>query len=132
MSSSTETTQSIEERLSQMRNHETTQVLGIAVLRRPDYWALAVGDPVEIVKVDTAPEAFTALLLERARWRDLGPEQVAGLERIASGDPVALSDEYGFNNDELLEMGIGYGIPGPLSDEQVQREAAEILEELTA
>lgn len=52
-------------------------------------------------------------------------QDTADLQRIADG----FGDEY--NNDELLRLGIGYGIPGPLSDEQVRREAAERLSELS-
>ena len=56
----------------------------------------------------------------------------ADLERIIDDVELALDPEYGFNNDELLRLGIGYGIPGPLSDEQVRGEAAQILGELEA
>lgn len=48
-------------------------------------------------------------------------DKIHALEQIRDG----FSDEY--SNDELLSLGIGYGIPGPLSDEQVRREAEEIL-----
>lgn len=130
MASRTESIQSAEEQLASMRDHETRQVLGIAVLRRPTYWAMAVGDPVAVVKVSTIEDGVNELRGERARWRGLGPEQVVDLERLAGGDPEALDETYGFNNDELLRLGIGYGIPGPLSDEQVRREAAEILAEM--
>jgi hypothetical protein len=59
-------------------------------------------------------------------------DKVADLNRIIDDLEMALHPEYGFNNDELLRLGIGYGIPGPLSDEQVRREAAEVLSELEA
>src|SRR4029077_1695312 len=57
-------------------------------------------------------------------------DKIASLKRILDDVEMALDPEYGFNNDELLELGIGYGIPGPLSNEQVRREAAAILAEL--
>lgn len=51
-------------------------------------------------------------------------ERVADLSRVADGH----GDE--FSNDELLRLGIGYGVAGPLSDEQMRREALEALAEL--
>lgn len=56
-------------------------------------------------------------------------DKVTNLELIANGEA---EDWRALTNDELLALGIGYGIPGPLSDEQVRREAAEILSELEA
>lgn len=35
-----------------------------------------------------------------------------------------------YSNDELLAVGVGYGIPGVLSVEQMSREAGELLDEL--
>ncbi|HET7455378.1 MAG TPA: hypothetical protein VFJ76_07655 [Solirubrobacterales bacterium] len=56
-------------------------------------------------------------------------DEIADLKRIAEGFGLTFDgDEY--SNDELLRLGIGIGIPGALSDEQVRREAAEILSEL--
>lgn len=44
---------------------------------------------------------------------------------------VSLANEEGeaFSNDEVLAVGVGYGIPGPLSEEQMAEEAAERLGE---
>src|SRR4051794_5738803 len=54
--------------------------------------------------------------------RDFAQEALADLELLSEGDPMAFDDEWGYSNDQLLQLGIGYGIPGPLSDEQVRRE----------
>jgi len=60
---------------------------------------------------------------------EVAEDEARDLERITEGFGLTFDgDEY--SNDELLRLGIGYGIPGPLSDEQVRREAAEILSEL--
>lgn len=57
-------------------------------------------------------------------------DEVRDLERIAEGFGISFpGDEY--SNDELLRLGIGVSIAGPLPDEQVRNEAAEILQELT-
>ena len=53
---------------------------------------------------------------------------VGDLERIATGFGIEFpGDEY--SNDDLLWLCI-CRFPGPISDEQVRREAAEILSEL--
>lgn len=69
------------------------------------------------------PESGSAAELQALIYRD----KLADLQRIANDDGVGI-DEY--SNDELLRLGIGYSVPGRLSDEQVRREAAEILSEL--
>lgn len=48
-------------------------------------------------------------------------DKIACLERIINGEGA------GFSNDELLALGIGYGIPGPLSDEQMSVEVLRAL-----
>lgn len=54
-------------------------------------------------------------------------EDITTLEGIVMGDPMLLDPELGLNNDELLHLGIGYGIPGPLSIEDIQSQAHTIL-----
>ena len=76
--------------------------------------------------------AEQAELASPAEVREMIQPTLTDLRRLVDGDPEALDPEYGFNNDELLRLGIGYGIPGPLSDEQVRHEAAEILSEIEA
>lgn len=51
-------------------------------------------------------------------------EQVERLRCISDG----MGDLY--SNDEVLAVGVGYGIAGPLTVEQMAREADEILAEL--
>lgn len=51
-------------------------------------------------------------------------EQVERLRCISDG----MGDLY--SNDEILAVGVGYGIAGPLTVEQMAREADEILAEL--
>lgn len=51
-------------------------------------------------------------------------EQVERLRCISEG----MGDLY--SNDEILAVGVGYGIAGPLTAEQMAREADEILAEL--
>lgn len=57
----------------------------------------------------------------------LTAEDRAMLEGIVMGDPMLLDPELGPNNDELLHLGIGYGISGPLSIEDIQAQAHTIL-----
>lgn len=80
----------------------------------------------------TLDAATESEIIEQAQKRGLNPEQVVDLERLVAGDPEALHPEYGFNNDELLQLGIGYGVPGPLTVDQIQREALEALNEMGA
>lgn len=51
-------------------------------------------------------------------------EQVERLRCISDG----MGDLY--SNDEVLAVGVGYGVPGAISAEQMAREADEILAEL--
>jgi hypothetical protein len=92
------------------------------------------------IREDRARELFLAGEGEAGRtWEELRPTERdvyrrraesegygSDLERLADGE--ASPDE--FSNDELLRLGIGYGVPGPLSDERVRREAGERLAEL--
>jgi hypothetical protein len=81
--------------------------------------------------VDHNPGELTRAEEERilciAERLEISPEQVTDLERIRDGFGICFdADEY--SNDELLSLGIGYGISGPLTDEQIRREAGELLE----
>lgn len=51
-------------------------------------------------------------------------EQVERLRCISDGE-----GEF-YSNDEILAVGVGYGIPGGLTVEQMAREADEILADL--
>lgn len=51
-------------------------------------------------------------------------EQVERLRCISEG----MGDLY--SNDEILAVGVGYGIPGALTVEQMAKEADEILADL--
>lgn len=51
-------------------------------------------------------------------------EQVERLRCISDG----MGDLY--SNDEILAVGVGYGVPGALTAEQMAREADEILADL--
>lgn len=68
-------------------------------------------------------------IVKAAQDAGLELEQITDLERIRDGFGLSFDAEE-YNNDELLRLGIGYGIPGPLSDEQIRREATEILADL--
>lgn len=51
-------------------------------------------------------------------------EQIERLRCISDG----MGDLY--SNDEVLAVGVGYGVPGALTVEQMAREADEILADL--
>ena len=71
-------------------------------------------------------ERDTKLGIEWGRVRDglSLAEQVERLRCIADG----MGDLY--SNDEVLAVGVGYGVPGALTVEQMAGEAEEILAEL--
>lgn len=84
----------------------------LALVDASRFWD-EIGGPA----VDWLESHVTAQKIE-AGWGEL--------ERLADGEASAGE----FSNDELLRLGIGYGVPGPLSDERVRREAGERLAEL--
>lgn len=75
-----------------------------------------------------ADETDAAAYVEAAMRGRL--DTLRDLLRIASGDPQALDPEYGFNNDEILRLGLAYGIPGPIPDSQLEEEADTALNEM--